>query len=231
VRTGMSMSKVAHVLFSHSHADHVSISELTAKHMSKSSAAKSVGVYANERTARRILELIETVKVDLPTAKRTMIDEMFPVIALPFGEERSIGELTVLPLRANHVVIGNDEHASNFLIAARDGRTVLYAVDTGWPTDETWSMLRNRNLDMLIMDCTFGGMRDRASRPANHLDCESFDAVTEEMLRIGALRRESTVIATHIGPHQGLLHEELVTRFGGSSPRVEVAYDGLRVEL
>lgn len=231
LQAGLTMSRIEHILFTHSHADHISMTHLLSRHMSKSAEAETVTLYANPQTMQRIRELMEVSMVELPQNKRDLLRQLFRLETVEFGTEFHAGEISVLPLRANHMVLGNDEYASNYLMRMPGGRTLLYAVDTGWPSDEVWNALSGMSLDMLVMDCTFAGLTDREPEPESHLDCRSFRAVCERLLKVGAINENTVVYATHIGPHQGLLHEELVDHFSDTAPRVEVAYDGLRTTL
>ena len=231
VRTGLTMSGVEHILFTHSHADHISVSELISKHMARTTQPQTVGVHASAATADRISRMLADVRTDLPEKKREAVRAMFPLDVLQFREEAAVGDLRVVPLRGNHVVLGNDEVAANYLIRAPEGRKLFYAVDTGWPLDETWSAIRGQQIDVLIMDCTFGGMTDRPTHPDTHMDCNAFEEAVREMVRIGAVHEGSEIFATHIGPHQGLLHEELVERFARTELPITVAYDGLKTTL
>jgi len=199
--------------------------------MSKESASEVVTLYANPQTMGRIQQLMEVAMVELPRKKRELLARLFTLETVEFGTEFKAGEISTLPLRANHSVLGNGEHASNFLMRMPNGKSLFYAVDTGWPREEVWETLSDVSLDMLIMDCTFAGLENREAKPESHLDCRSFRAVCKRLLNIGAIDAGTSVYATHLGPHQGLLHEELTKRFADTTPQVEVAYDGLRTSL
>jgi phosphoribosyl 1,2-cyclic phosphate phosphodiesterase len=62
-----------------------------------------------------------------------------------------------------------------------------------------------------------------------HMGIDGVLRVKDEMVRRGIANGETVFVATHFSHNGGLLHEELVERL--KPKNVEVAYDGLTVEL
>ena len=135
-----------------------------------------------------------------------------------------------LELVSNKKVLTLDYLNQPYLITLPDGGKLLYALDTGYYTDETWEYLRGRQTDTLIMDCTFAGRTDRGEYPSGHLDGASFVKMLEKMNSSGFIGPRTKIFATHFNPHQGLTHDGIQEFFDRSAFSVTVAYDGLRFE-
>ena len=117
----------------------------------------------------------------------------------------------------------------NYLFRFPNGQRLFYALDTGYYAEETWTYLKDRKTDILILEATFGGKTDRAEYPDGHLDISAFIKMLERMTSIGFIDDHTRIFATHINPHQGLSHDELQARFDATDFTVTVAYDGLIV--
>jgi phosphoribosyl 1,2-cyclic phosphate phosphodiesterase len=141
-----------------------------------------------------------------------------------------VGELVVEPVEAAHTALRGAEVALNYLARLPHGSHLHYACDTGWYGDRTWEYLTGKRVEILVMECTFGGLADRGERPFGHLDCPSYALMLERMGKIGFIDSATRVCATHLNPHQGLDHEGLQAWFDTRGLGVMVAYDGMELE-
>lgn len=231
LRAGLTMSTIRHLLFTHSHPDHLNVPDLLRRHLNSERPTPTLHVYANETTISALDAVAR--EAGSPRARRGRDGDppLYDVVALPFGGARPVGDLRVTAVPANHRVAPRDETASSYFIELPSGASVLYAVDTGWPSDDAIAMLAGRRVGILIMDCTFGGMPDRPRYPNDHLDADSFVRAVDLLTERDVITADARVFASHVGPHQGLLHEELEKRLRRGSPRMAVAYDGLRIDI
>ena len=126
------------------------------------------------------------------------------------------------PIRAYHKL---DEDSLN-LIIERDGKSVLYAVDTGIYQDETWSFLAGRKLDALLLECSEGF---EATDYWGHLSCEQLLGVIDKMRAIGCLDDESVICTTHHSHTGNATHAQLEAFFSPES--IEVGFDGKSIEI
>lgn len=226
-RLGLDLYDLEHLLITHTHEDHFQFEEIVAKTMSREfgTNGKPLNIYVSLPAWQWLNKLIpvlyETDVYDHPT-----FTEQFRVHALAYFQVYPIGELLVETLKGGHVVREGREHTMHYLIHLPDKRRLLYALDTGWFPDETWTFLQQKHLDILILDCTFGARTDRPAYPAGHLDIASFVRALERMTEIRAIDATTRIFATHINPHQGALHDALQKRFDETSFHVTVAYDG-----
>ena len=228
-RAKTDMYEVRHLLISHSHEDHLSLSAIYDKTMSQEVNGDVLEIYMSEPAYDFVQKLINLRPIPEPHASR--IKEMFELIPLRYFSSYRIGECTVETVAGAHNAHGVDERSINYLVTDAAGKSLLYAVDTGYYLDDTWEYLEGKRVDALIMDCTFAGRTDRGERPHGHLDLRSFLEMLERMHSIGFTDSTTTICATHFNPHQGLSHFEIQERFDASQFRVTAAYDGLSVNL
>ena len=229
IRHNTDMHDIEHVLVTHTHEDHFSIPALTDKLMAQQTNGKHLTVHLGREAKDTIERLIAALPLSAEEIRR--LREGFTLTALDYFAAHTAGELFVETVMANHRVGEGNERAINYLVTNRDGRTLFYALDTGFYLDETWDYLRGRHTDLLIMDCTFAGRTDRSEFPSGHLDIASFLKMLERMAGMGFIDSETRVYATHFNPHQGLTHDGIQRRFDESPFAVTAAYDGLEVVL
>lgn len=110
----------------------------------------------------------------------------------------------ITPILATHG--GGAEECHNLLIE-RDGKTILYATDTGEYAPQTFEFLQGRAVDLLVIECTDG----RApSGYRGHLDLVSLEMMLSRMRRDGALAAGARVVTTHHAARGDATHGELM---------------------
>ena len=227
-RAGLDMFDVEHVLVTHSHEDHFDFFGLAAKSMARETNGKPIDVYASEPAKAYLLRVVDTLK---PSSEDlAWVSKNVALHGLSYFGDYDVGGLAVKTVKANHTAHGQGEYAINYLVELPNRRSLLYACDTGYYTDDTWRYLEGKHVDTLIMECTFAGRTDRPELPSGHLDLPSFFKMLERMTAIGVADSRTSVYATHFNPHQGLTHHEIQKRFDDSRFRVVAGYDGLRLE-
>ena len=197
---------ITDVFFTHLHDDHFK-PEAVAKVAKSKKESLPVWVSPDGRIGR--IENVSPVK--LPKCEKTRVDENVFVTALP----------------ANHI---GDGGSPRFLLFEIEGKSILYATDGAWVINESYNYLRGlkRPLDMLVLDCTSGesgweyGIGDHNGIPMIRLMLPSFRMV-------GIIDDRTRVYITHIAPSLHKPHDEIVEIMKPLG--VEVAYDGLEIEL
>lgn len=226
---GLDMFTVDHILLTHTHGDHLSLPALTDRTMAARTSGKPITVYLSE-PARVFLEQIAAA-TGLSAALEDSVKDRVQLVPVEMFDRYRIGAIEVQTLVATHGGCGPDERTVNYFITTPDGRHTLYAVDTGYYPESTWDYLEGLHADTVIMDCTFGGRKDRDLKPSEHLDVQSFVGVIDRMAAIGFVNKATSIYATHINPHQGLTHTGMEAAFVESGAKVNVAFDGLRIDL
>ncbi|MDL2327275.1 hypothetical protein LJC64_01240 [Ruminococcaceae bacterium OttesenSCG-928-A11] len=216
LREGLDLSAVRWLLVTHSHTDHFYPAELVLRggcyaHQMRSA---TLDIMCNEavrdyffRAAGHELE---------PDIQKTL---RFHVVrpCQPFDA----GPYRITPLPANHMAT---EQALIYLVA-REGRTLLYAHDTGQPEAAVFDHLKagGISLDLVSLDCTSGGLCNGPT--GTHMGLSDAAQVKRRLLDIGAASGRTRFILNHFSHNGGLMHEELCER--AAEEHMEVAFDGM----
>jgi len=137
--------------------------------------------------------------------------------------EREAGPMQIIPLRADHPD-RDGHHGLNYIIH-REGRTILYATDTGWFVPETYAEIAKRQYDLAVVEGTFGFGADCDG----HMDFRKLAKVRQQFDRDGLLKPGAQFCATHIAPHFTPVHDEVAPMMADKG--VTVAYDGMTIDL
>lgn len=150
-------------------------------------------------------------------------DGMLKFVAVkPFVPFDLLG-FAVTPLKALH-------GTSNpyIYIIEKDGKTLLYAHDTGIFPDETWDYLRGKRLDMISLDCTEGA-KETLSYDA-HM-CLGFASECRDRLASESVIDSGTVCVLNHFSHNGkdVLYDDFskLARARGFL----TSYDGFEISL
>jgi len=141
----------------------------------------------------------------------------------PF-EAFEAGDMRCVALRANHMT-SKDEPALNYIIQ-RGGRTILYALDTGWFLDETWQRISAFQYDLVVVDGTFGLGREA---PKEHMNLSLAERALSLFQKQGLLKPGAPFCVSHLCPHWTPPHDEIAPAMAQKG--ITVAYDGLSLEL
>lgn len=228
IRCNCDFYELEHLLVTHMHSDHFQVEALVAKEMPYDTNGKPIHLYASRPGVRWLERHLESSFGPNPLTRKPLADH-YPVTVLDYFQEYSIGELTVRTVRGNHRAMSEDEFPINPLIVLPNGKRLLYAVDTGYYDEESWEYLSDSQIDLLIMEATFGGRSDRGEYPAGHLDAYSFVRQVERMAALGVLDEQTPIFATHINPKHPWNHEQLQAFFHEQPFSIRVAYDCMTV--
>lgn len=140
-------------------------------------------------------------------------------------EEFKTGEYTVLPLKANH-------GTENPLIYAitKNGKSLLYAHDTGPFFDETWERLEKSGIvfDLVSLDCTAGALMEY-DFPC-HMCLGWNIELRQKMYDLGIADKHTVFVLNHYS-HNGLNtvyddFKEIAEKYGFIA-----SFDGLEIEF
>jgi len=197
------------LVFTHSHEDHLAISEI------------QYALYPFTELEQLPFTIYGNSKI------KQMVRARYPYWPIEFVEMCSFGEyhhadykITGLP--ANH----EDAEECLNLLFERDGVNLLYATDTGIWHDPTFEFLASKRLDGLVIECT-EGFHD--SSYLGHLNIARLAVVLERLNAQGTIGPNTQVVTTHHA-HSGLAtHAQLECALKplGAVP----GFDGLVVEV
>lgn len=188
-QNGLHLSEIRHLLITHVHRDHFYPSELENLSPSFATLPKNfpkLHVYGSADVAEKLSDLTEAARARM---------EIHTVA--PYAPFEATG-LTVTALRANH----GTENPYIYLIEDGD-KSILYAHDTGYFTDETWEYLvaRGKPIDLVSFDCTGGAAEDLSY--AHHMCLGRAEVCRARMREVGMLTDRSVCVLNHFS-HNGV---------------------------
>jgi len=209
VQNGLDPQDWTALIFTHSHEDHFAVSEL------------QYGLIPF--TTREYLEY----PIYCNATIRASIRGRYPQWPLEIKETQSYLsfehlDYTITPFAANH----KDDEDSQNLIFQREGKTLIYATDTGVYPERTFEFLQRFSVDLLVIECTDGF---HPSGYHGHLSIESCAKVVGRLRKQGTLPKGSRIITTHHGHAGGATHEQLMEALAPHG--MEPGFDGMVIEV
>jgi phosphoribosyl 1,2-cyclic phosphate phosphodiesterase len=209
---GVDYAALQHLLFTHSHGDHCFPENVLFRRRGFSIVPEDslLHVHGNDHVRR----LFDGAPVPLPLAQAEfhLLEPYRPI---------DLGGITATPLLADHA---GEEEAVIFLFESASG-AILQGNDTGWFPDPTWDYVAGREIDAVLLDCTYG----LHSGGGSHLGAPEVVQAMAELQSLGAVAPGARLIATHFSHNGGALHQELTDYFAAHG--IEPAHDGMVVQV
>lgn len=200
---GTDISKITDVFITHLHADH-----FVPEHVEKIAEGKE--------TPLRVWVRRDAQLPDIPNTQ---------IIHIPLHTVVPVSDtMTVESIDANHHPGAFPQH----LIFTVGGKQLLYALDGGWFLTASYNYLKNRNLDMVVLDATCGDYLGDY-RMGEHNSIPMIRVMLPSLKTWGAINDQTRVYLSHLAPKLHLPHDETVALVAKDG--MLVAYDGLEVEL
>ena len=230
IRENLDLSGLERVFITHTHQDHLCLSNAGLVHMSSTRKGRPLEIYLSENAYQSVKALYQPIKgVDLgldevAAYKRNEIS-FHPVKT---GEVIVCGDYKVLAVDTTHKV-SEFENGVNYLFEDSKGRKLLYACDTGLYPETTISQLKGSKVDSLILDATWGS-DEKEVNIRTHLNAKGFLRMLDVLLENEIIRQDTCVYASHINHKHDFTHEEYQRWFDENSTiPVVVAYDGMKL--
>lgn len=179
VRHGLELAGVRTVLVTHVHTDHFDPAFLYYRSHVTTAPLRLVGPAPVIRAARDWVA---------PT------DASVQFVEVRAGDEVALEGHRVRVLPAHHRAFGE---AVLYAVSGRDGRTVLWACDTGLWAPGVREGLAGLQIDLALVEETWG----RRDFGPGHLNLDTFPAAIEALAQWGALAADARVVAIHLGHH------------------------------
>ena len=210
---GLDLSKVEALLFTHSHSDHCYPEDLEFLREPYSHTRKGLlEVYGNTAVERRLLETGVSLGGEKERFRfhRIQPNDAFPVLGY-----------RVLALRATHTKTED----CLFYHIEKDGKSLLYAHDTGAMSEENLEMLASApgKLSLVSLDCTSQKHRHGRYHMGLYDDVEQ----KERLIKAGIADEKTVWVVNHFSHNGGWLHDELTAE--AEKYGFLAAYDGMAV--
>ena len=224
-RLGVPIVGTRYLLVTHSHGDHLSTFELGWRRMRVDQELppprQSIGPRFSPIETLHVLgnePACETVRRRVGEGPECAAE----IHLLSPYEPFEIGPLRVTALVANHP--DGEGRGYNYIIE-RDGRAILYALDTGWFLPETLAAIERHQFDLAVVEGTFGyGAEDEC-----HMNFRKLEEARRHFDEKQLLRPDALFCTSHLAPHFMPVHDEIAPVLAERG--ITVAYDGMRVEL
>lgn len=120
-----------------------------------------------------------------------------------------------------------DEDAFMFLIE-KDGRTILYATDTGYfhSAIDKFLLKKGIKINLWVLDCTKG---DNDLVYDMNMSMKEGKAIADRLAKRGLFADDIKFVYTHFSHNSGQIYDELVAR--AEKYGFEVSYDGMEIEV
>ncbi len=184
LQTGRDLTKVKHMLITHSHGDHYVPGDFMMTNRGHgNNDISQIAVYGNEECK----ELFNRVT----TEKKAVFVQVKPY------ETYEIGDYQVTPLPAVH-----GTRNPYCYIIEKDGKSLLYNLDTEIFPDAVYEFIRQKQFafDMVLCDGTYFAL---AGHYGTHMSLFENVAHRDRLAQMGALKENTQWIVTHFS-HNGL---------------------------
>ncbi len=232
VNNGLMLDGLKNIFLTHSHEDHIAVTELCNIENRKHTLTEPVSV--NLYGTASALEVVKKAATVFSRGEEFPYGhiKLCPVEAF---ESFKVGELQVSTLLSSHKAWGKDELGLNYVIE-KGGKTLLYASDTGWYPPETWDYIADNSLsfDIVVMENTYGKDPYGIIKPeaGGHLNTVNFFSMLDKMKELGAIDEQTPIFATHLSDACRELYGDFVKSMEENGKyNIKVAYDGMNIDF
>ena len=213
--TGANLGRVANLLVTHNHGDHVQLANLYMRRQGFCATTPALmDVYGTPPTIEAFMGA---------AAARSVSAEQFHLRlnTIRPGDTWQAGRYRVTAFPAAHA----EDLMPVFFALEENGRTLLYASDTGPFPAETWEQLQDFAFDCAIIESTMGIGPPGTHHLSMHQCVEHHQRLADE----GRLRPGARQFATHFSHNRTPPYLECVEFFAPHG--IEPAYDGLVTQV
>ena len=230
------MDKINNVFMTHSHFDHISISSLLLLNEGTGARSTPINFYGPKGALEFVEDMARRNTYRSGTREGIYSYSHLKYCPLDYFETVETDGIRVTTLKSSHEGWGVNELGFNYIVE-KDGKTLLYATDTGWYPDETWEFLKNSDFkfDYVIMENTYGKDPRNIIKlyAGGHLNTTNFFMMLDKLVECGNMTKDTPVYVTHVADAGREPYNELVDAMenNGTYTDVQVAYDGQKLDF
>lgn len=220
---GVDTSSIRYWLQTHSHADHFDPVHLATRIREYASQdVQSLKLVASESCVAHMSEKL-AVEEFADLRDSGWLERLNLSVSYAYsGETQSVGPYRVTPFICDH----DPRDGSMIYLVERDGRRLLYALDTGAFSQAAMAYFSSGvYLNAIIIDHTYGGDLGGGEHMNARLVCETLKALSD----YGAIDGHTRVWGSHISHEGNPTHDTFVKLARACG--YDVAYDGLEAEV
>lgn len=191
---------IENILLTHNHSDHFDSDMLKSL---QSLCGHKLNIWYNE-------------EIELPSIENIIYHPM------KIKSSYKVGLFDVTALKANHI-----EGAVHYSIE-KNGKKIFYGCDGAWLLMDTYSYMRNKQYDVMIMDATVGDY-DGDYRMAEHNSLPMIRMMVKSFETVGIINKNTKIILDHLAR---TLHKDYETTCHiAKADGFVVAYDGMIIYI
>lgn len=219
---GLDLRPVKACLITHGHDDHLYPYDLQYRmhgyaYFPDEDKKEPLSVYSTAASGEEMCRVLAIENITERKAKAISIN------TIEKFKPTNIEGYIVTPLPADHA----RKLDPVIYIIQKDGKSILWAHDTGYFLPETWEYIEKSGIvfDFVSLDCT-SILNDNAY--GNHMGLKACGDVKERLLKTNA-DDKTVFIVNHFSHNGGLCYDELVPVAGEMG--FEVSFDGIEFEI
>lgn len=222
---GLDLRNIKSCLITHAHDDHIypydflyRMSPVYAHFPNNDFGKVPLNIFISGKSSKSLVKLMKNERVYSkdPMAITVNIAKK----GIPF----ETAGYKVTPLKANHA----PKLAPFIYIIQKDGKSVLYAHDTGVLPAETWKYIENSGIkfDFVSLDCTSA---NREKLKGTHMNLKGCIMTKERLINSGNADSETVFCLNHFSHNGGYTYDDIVPI--AEENGFMVSYDSMEVEF
>lgn len=215
------ITKISCLLQTHPHSDHFDAGHFVTRWTEYATInAPHLDIVASQKCFDKMSEMIKNNEdIDFFDAKWQK-DLNISLTKLEHSQSVNFESFVITAVESLHDI----NQGSQLYLIEKGNKKLLYATDTVPFSNKALELLKDQEIDCLVLDHTYGDVLNCGG----HLNKKQFIEEIEKLKHIKAISNKTKIYATHIS-HEGCpYHEEMEKQTNGL---YKVAYDGLEIKL
>ena len=218
LRYGLNLGDIHTLLVTHSHMDHWFPADLIHRHEHFGHGVSGIlEVYGNEAVEKAFRD-----NILIDRFKNHPLDNVVRFHTTHAGDHIYSEGWEIIAVPADH----DQREECLIYICKKNGKTVLYAHDTGCNLNgKAWELLRREKYDLISLDATLG-MRTIG---CYHMGLPEVEMVHQRLTEYGCVGQHTVKVINHFGHNGKMTHDQIAA--WGAEHGFLATYDGMEIEF